>query len=84
MTFDQSICWVFNCCESDLEPLFWRYPYRDLTGRLRLKVGEFTTSHLQAANGLVRVAAMVFGGGEKTEERVVTDVHEFNRMMSGG
>lgn len=74
------MCWIFNCCESDLEDLFWRYAYRELTGRLRLKVGEFTTSHLQQANGLIRVAGMIFGDS-KPKETIVTDVDQFNRLM---
>ena len=75
------MCWVLGCFEDELEPLYWQRSYRELTARLKLKIGEFTVSHLQQAYGVAQVAAMVFGG--KKDEVVLTDVDAINRAMGG-
>lgn len=84
MSFDQSICWTFSCCESDLEALYWRYTYRDLTGRLKIRIGEFSTNHVQQAHSLAKIVGSIMGGEEKKpKERILTDINQINRMLAG-
>lgn len=83
MSFDDALCWALDCFEEDLEPLRWRYSFDEFRGRLRRKIGEFATSHLQQVHGFAKIVSMALGPAKK-QETVITDIDEFNRMAAGG
>ena len=82
LSFDQSMAWVLNCFEIDLNDYYFRYTYAELVGQLKLKIAQVTSERLQFASTLMHVASMALGGGEK-KERIVSDVSDMNRIMRG-
>lgn len=80
MSFEESLCWSIGCFPSDLDELGWKYAYNEFRDRIRIKIGEFSTGHLQQAFGMIKVIGMAFGGS-KPKETIISDPEEFNRLM---
>lgn len=63
------MCWAYTLDEGDLDELYWRLSFWEISKRIQLKMGELTAVTLCNYTGLAQVASMALGGGKRSATR---------------
>lgn len=85
---DEQICWAFDILPSEYNNMIWTTCWYDVHYKIKLKMGEFSTNHLQFYNSLAEIVGALFGSDKKSEPIKVNDmapeqaVNELNKFFS--
>lgn len=77
---------------SEYEPLIWSTCWYDVVYRIRLKIGEFSTNHLQFYNSMAEILSTAFGEKKKeaikvndmAPDQAVNELNNFFASVGGG
>lgn len=63
MTQIEAICWAFDEVPSRFPILEWKYSFRDIETKLKLRLGETQAKIAQDYEVLATILSQAFGGG---------------------
>ena len=69
MSFEEQLCFVFDCGPSQLARHYWTNTFGDLKTRLRIRFGFEHARLIQGFENLALVGSQALGGGKKDGPR---------------
>lgn len=70
----EQICWAFDVLPSDFNNLSWSTCWYDVEFKMKLKMGELSTGHLQYYNSLAEIVGALFSTKKEKESIKVNDM----------